>query len=198
MRKRTASRRRRGGVLIEAMVSLGILAVGSTAVINLMGHIRTANSRASFLSASLNLFGAFSAQVRAAGCDHPNPANAGTAIQFLSATADTGLAIGNHVNQALGSAIDLVGDFEGARKILDAPPMRLTYTVEDLTPVGTNSPPVLAIAVRIREIRRDAVLDAAVDGYWIREFTVMKNCAIRTETVVTCGQNACGRGEFAP
>lgn len=195
-------RSRRGAALIEAVVSLGVLGFGTAAILSLVTQLSQTATQSAFHSASLSVFASFSAQVRGASCD-VDP----TQSVFQAGTSDPGLAPGGPYSApaAASSAIQLVGDLDSssavaadvARAIQGAPPMRVSYTVADSTPAAPYAgPPTLDVQVEIREIKRDATLDTATSGYWIRTYSVKKVCAQRADSVADCGTPPCGRGEF--
>lgn len=189
-----SSSRTRGAALIEAIVSLGVLGIGTAAVVTLVTEVNQTSTKSTFHAASLNLFASFSAQVRNSSCDVA-PGLTG----FQLGTSDRGLAptgltyLTAPVDPT--SALQLVGDFIDGTAIQGAPPMNLAYRVRVAsTPI--DAPPSLEIEVRIREITRDPVKDAATTGYWIRDYTLTKVCTLRNDREGSCGSPPCGRGEF--
>lgn len=193
---RRASRDCRGATLIEALVSLAVLSLGTAGVASLVTTVTQANRRMAFQVKSLDIVAQFSAQVRAATCDVP-PGVSG----FNTATSDAALlpsggpaTITTAAGASAGwwdtppptSAITLVGNIPNT-----TPPIHVAYRAVDATPPAPyDGPPSLNIEVRAREITGDSALDAPTraSGYHIREFTVKKVCTQR--------QDSQGRGEW--
>lgn len=186
-------RRTRGAALLESVIALGVLAIGTAAIVALVTEVHKAGTKSSYQTASLDLFAGFSSQVRAASCDIL-PANLGLGVD--PAATDPGLLpSGTPYTGAppvAGTAITLVGDFT---QFPDAPPMRLTYQVS-LAPISLDAPPMLEIDATVRELVRDPLKDTLAMGSWIRNFRLTKVCNLRTDNVTSCGAPPCGRGEF--
>src|SRR5687768_8759914 len=150
---------RRGAALIETVIALGVLGIGTAAVVMLVKELNQAGTKSAFHTASLNLFAAFAAQVRAASCDV-----APGSVGFQATSSDLGLAPTGTPNTAPvdpRSAVQLVGDFIDATQIQGAPPLRLTYTVRNAATAFADAPPSLEVHVQIREITRDPAKDNA-------------------------------------
>jgi type II secretory pathway pseudopilin PulG len=189
------SKKNRGAALLETVIALGILAIGTAAIVSLVTEVHRAGTKSTFQTAALDLFAGFSAQVRAASCDL-DPLSAGGGVN--GATTDQGLLPGGPYTApaATFTGITLVGDFDNTngRQLVGAPPMRLTYVVTAVpTPQG---PPILEIDVTVREITRNAAKDALAMGSWIRNFRLTKVCTLRTDNDNACGNPPCGRGEY--
>ena len=98
---------RLGFTLVEVMVSMAVLAIGTTGVLGLITMIGEANAQRTFQTESNTAFGAFSAQVAAATCDWSIPA--------LAPQIDVGLGVPpppaytNANGGVPGSVITLVG-----------------------------------------------------------------------------------------
>jgi hypothetical protein len=178
---------------METVVALGVLGIGTAAIVSLVTQVHQAATKSSYQTASLDLFAAFSSQVRAAHCDVA-PENVG----MLDET-DPGLVPNAtpYSVPALNSSVTLVGDFAGPTQIQSAPPMRLTYVVLPAT-TPPDGPPLLEIEVTVRELTGDAARDAQAMGSWIRNFRLAKVCNLRTDNATGCllGNPPCGRGEY--
>lgn len=173
--RRVARRARRGATLIEALIALAALAVGSAGVVSLLTYVTQANRRAAFQNRSLEIIAELSTQIRDVHCDiRPD----GTTIR------DPGLAAVTHAIPIAASGITLVGDLGGT------PPIRVQYVVSDSNLAGFGGPPGIDIDVQIREIMNDPNKDdpTVLVGYWIRTFVVKKVCNFRLDDA--------GRGEF--
>src|SRR5258706_7360050 len=59
----------RGMTLVEAVLAIGVLAMGLAGISGLLAHVSTASHKSSFLNASLDAFTKISAQVQNAACD---------------------------------------------------------------------------------------------------------------------------------
>lgn len=189
------SRRNRGAALLESVIALGVLAAGTAAVMALVTEVHRAGTKSTFHTSALDLFAAFSAQVRNAACD-VSPLSLGTGPN--GATTDPGIMPGAYtgVPAVPGTAITLVGDFIGPTQLLSAPPMRLTYTVTESLPRSVDAAPLLEIDVTIRELTRDAAKDALALSPWARNFRLAKVCTLRSDNGTACGTPPCGRGEY--
>lgn len=188
---RTNHAPRRGAALLETVIALGVLAVGTAAIVSLVTQVHQAGTKSNYQAASLDLFAAFSAQVKAAHCDVA-PQNVGALDE-----TDAGLIPGTYLTPIAGSSVQLVGDFIGATQIPGTPPMRLSYEVlPAITP--PDGPPLLEIDVTVRELTGDAAKDAQAMGPWIRNFRLVKVCTLRTDNATGCllGNPPCGRGEY--
>lgn len=176
-------RGRRGATLIEALVALAALGIGTAGIASLISHLSKVHRRQAFQTSSLDVLATFSTQVRDATCDLlPNT------VSLTSGPADPGLlAPGWQAGPVRGSAITTVGRIDGS------PPILVSYnSVLVAVPPTFAGPPSFDVQVRIREITGDPTLDDpnVTQGYWIRDFTVKKVCNLRLE--------ADGRGEFYP
>lgn len=182
--RRRSHHHQRGATLIEAMIAAVILAVGTAAVTELLKQVSIANRRMTFQTTALDTFTAIASQIQDATCDVPPGAAVPGAL-----TTDPGLwaaisNIGTWQNAPVaGSGITTLGDLT----LVKAYPIRATFRAV-AAPAPGLGPPNFDLEVEVREIMRDAVLDAAVEGYWVRTYPVKKVCNRRTE--------AQGRGEF--
>ncbi len=192
-RKRALGRaKRRGSTLVEALVAIAVLGMGTAGIAGLITTISGANRRLAFQRRANEVFSQFAAQVADAKCDCIGPACPGVDFDrdpaldpaFASAFVDPG----NPCALPAGSTITMCGDqADWIPPVLGGPPMQLSYTVvEDLALVG--APPSLDILVRIREIRQLAAENAVADALWVREYPLKKVCTLRMEVN--------GRGEF--
>lgn len=188
-------RRNRGAALLESVIALGVLAAGTAAVMTLVTEVHRAGNKSNLHTTSLDLFAAFSAQVRNAACD-VSPLNLGTGP--AAATTDQGLMPGIYTGTPalVNSAITLVGDFTGPRQLVSAPPMQLRYTVTEAMPRSVDAPPLLEIDVTIRELTGDAAKDSLAMSPWARNFRLTKVCTLRSDNGTACGSPPCGRGEY--
>jgi len=172
---------RRGATLIEAVVALGALGVGTAGVMTLMTYVSQTSERAAFHGRAIDVASEFAAQVADTTCDLLPDDNAPSP----PATDPGLLAAGDQLAPVTGSAITLVGDIDGT------PSVRVSYvSTLEIRGAGFDGPPAFDLEVRIREITNDDALDdpAITEGWWIRTFPVKKVCNRRTEPT--------GRGEF--
>lgn len=181
MRRRSV----RGMTLIEAMVAVVVMTTAIAAIFGMINHVEGANRTIAFQNIALDAFARVAAQVRGARCDYSARAQGATA-----ATIDPGLvaAVGGWTGAGgpvAGSSITFVGDGTNNPELLEYPtPIRIEYRSTAVTPaVGLTSS--YTVEVRIRQIMRDPVKDAAAleDGYWIRIFPVDKMCTARLDPV---------------
>ncbi|MCC7381221.1 MAG: prepilin-type N-terminal cleavage/methylation domain-containing protein [Deltaproteobacteria bacterium] len=190
MKKRFARAGQRGTTLVEAMVAVVVLSVGTAAITELLRSISTANRRMDFQTTSLDIFGEFAAQVQDAPCDmFP-----GVAAPVNDGSTDPGLLLAppppgwQEIVPVAGSAITMVGDFGPATGVAATQNRLLNYRVRynaqpSAPPVGGAGVPAFDLQVEIREITFDPLKDApaTTDGYWIRTFPLKKICNVRTE-----------------
>lgn len=189
MKRRIGSRQQRGTTLVEAMVAVVVLSVGTAAITELLRSISNANRRIDFQTTSLDIFGEFAAQVQDAPCDmFPGavaPTVPGTDPGLLLAPAPP---LFQEVIPVAGSAITMVGDFGPKAATPDLQNRQLNYRVRyNVAPAAAaaalNGVPAFDVQVEIREITFDAAKDdpTVLDGYWIRTFPLKKICNVRTE-----------------
>lgn len=179
-KRRGRRRRRLGMTLVETLVAVAVLGIGSASLFSLLSGISTTNRRAKFQGASIDVLGIFSAQVRDAACDD-TPAGV---------RDDAGLVAAGWITAPTGS-ITAVGDLDAAASGVQTNyPLRVQYEV---TPVAAPAmgPRSLDIRVQICEYSHPSVTGAATaearcqpgvvwtPGLYTREFVVKKVCAER-------------------
>ncbi len=182
-------RSQRGATLVEALVAIAVLGMGTAAVTNLITSISGARRKMAFQTSSLELFNRLNSEIQASTClvypgsNAPTVASTDAAL-FAVATAATWQSV------PIGAHVVTVGDF-----LEMVPPMRVEYRV-DLAPllaingVPDAQPRAYDVVVRVREITRDAARDAqdVMSGHHIRTWPIRKSCALRG--------TADGRGAF--
>lgn len=183
MKKSPKRSGQRGMTLVETLVAVAVLGLGSASLFSLLTGISTTNRRAKFHSTSIDVLGAFSAQLRDAACDDTP----------LGVRDDAGLAVlGNWIGApAPGGSITAVGNLDDVASGMQTNyPLRVQYWV-DLSPAVALGPRSLDVRVQICEYNHPSVLGAAtaegqctpgvewVPGLYVREFVVKKVCAER-------------------
>lgn len=169
--------------LVETLVAVAVLGLGSASLFSLLTGISTTNRRAKFHSTSIDILGAFNAQLRDAACDDTP----------LGVRDDAGLAVLNTWIgvPTPGGSITAVGDLDAAGSLMQTNyPLRVQYWVE-LSPAVALGPRSLDVRVQICEYNHPSVVAAATaagqcapgvaweSGLYVREFVVKKVCAER-------------------
>ncbi|MFO0726906.1 MAG: prepilin-type N-terminal cleavage/methylation domain-containing protein [Myxococcota bacterium] len=182
--RRIRLKNRRGATLIEAMIAMVVIAVGTAAVTELLRQVSQANRRMNFQTTAVDVFTAVATQIQDATCDVPPGAAAPGAL-----TTDPGLwdAISNagtwRTAAVAGSVINRLGDLSAVMPL----PIQVQIRQNGAPALG-NGPPAYDFEIEVRELMHDAAKDAATEGYWIRTYPVKKVCNLRLEDI--------GRGEF--
>jgi type II secretory pathway pseudopilin PulG len=175
---------RRGVTLIEAMIALGALAIGTAGVASMMTNVSNATKKASFQTQALDVFAAFSTQVQDATCD---------VLPDGTTDADPGLAVnaGGYTAAVAGSAVTLVGAWPG---LPPAQKLTVLYSVTPTPGLPVGAPPAFDLTVQICEFNsHDEILAAAAPcawglrAGWVRVFPLHKVCTFRLDQT--------GRGE---
>lgn len=166
--------------LVETMVAVAVLGIGSASLFSLLSGISTTNRRAKFQGASIDVLGLFSAQLRDAACDDTpgGPQD------------DPGLAALGWSGVPTGS-ITVAGDLDAATSLVQTNyPLRVQYEVT-VNPPPALGPRSLDVRVQICEYNHPSVSGAATPegqcqpgvewtpGLYVREFVVKKVCAER-------------------
>lgn len=180
------SRRRssRGMTLIEAMVSVVVMATAVAAIFGMINRVEGANRTVSFQNIALDAFARVAAQVRGARCDYSaRVAGAGPGSTDPGLVAGMGTWVGAG-GPVAGSSITFVGDGTNNPELLEySTPIRIDYR----TTAVPNSAAAThyTVEVRIRQIMRDAARDNAAreSGFWIRVFPVEKHCTARIDAI---------------
>jgi type II secretory pathway pseudopilin PulG len=165
--------------LIEAMVAMAVLAIGTAGVTSMLVTVDSATKKAGFQTQALDLFASFSTQVQDAACDY---------LPDGTTDIDPGLAInaGGYGAPVAGSSITLVGGWPtvGPQKLT------LLYNVT----VGPPAPavPSFDLTVQICEVNSfDHVVGTncvfGTNGSTVRTFPLHKVCTYRADQI--------GRGE---
>jgi type II secretory pathway pseudopilin PulG len=177
--------------LIETMVAVAVLGIGSASLFSLLSGISTTNRRAKFQSTSLDVLAAISAQIRDAACDDTP----------LGVQDDPGLANLNTWTVAPAGSITVVGQLDAAASQFQTNfPMRVQYMVMPPAAPAVLGPRSVDVRVQICEWNHPSALGGAtpgaqcvpsnewIAGLYVREFVVKKVCAER--------EGATSRGEF--
>lgn len=201
--RRYGSRGQRGAMLIEALVAIAVLGVGTAGLAGMISAVTQANRRQSFQNKSLEVFAAVATQVKSANCDVFPPLFLPGAIGSDAIFAGA-MPSGWIDAQIAGSSLTMIGDSAGATGWDPGltPPMRIEYYMElSPAPVANyQGPPSFDLEVRVREVTLDPTKDAPTagtpdaptpNGYWIRSFPLKKVCNARPTDISTVG----GRGE---
>lgn len=165
--------------LLEAMVSIFILATGVAALMGMIISVENANKSMALQNASLDVFARVSAQIRDAECDitPPDPLDPAMADPAFIA----GVGLGWIDNPLVGSSITLIGDSDNHPELGNyVPPLIVAYRVRP-EPPNPDAAPSFQVDVMVRQLMRDATLDDLDQegGYYIRVYPVQKLCNIR-------------------
>lgn len=191
-----ARRRSRGSTLIEALIAVAVLGMGTAGIAGLITTISGANRRLAFQRRANEVFSQFAAQVADARCDCVGPACPGADLD-LDPALDPGFAgaflfPGDACALPAGSTLTICGDQANWTPPVETsgPPLQLSYTsVLYAPPVAIpGAPPAYDLLVRVREIRNVADENLVADAPWVREYPLKKVCNLRMEPT--------GRGEF--
>jgi prepilin-type N-terminal cleavage/methylation domain-containing protein len=172
----------RGLSLVEVLVALCILAIGTATASTLATRIVQSNEQVNFQAASYEVFNRVAAEVQRATCQiHPGQ------VAPTAASADPGLLVPPAAWIAVpvaGSGIRTIGDWEqGGTTEATGMPMKIEYQVTPDPPAGVGQMYGFDVLVRIREFRDNAAQDNlnANTTTWIRTWPIRKNCVVRTE-----------------
>lgn len=194
---RTKGRRgRRGSTLIEALIAVAVLGMGTAGIAGLITTISGANRRLAFQRRANEVFAQFAAQVADAKCDCIGPACPGADLDWDPALdpafASAFLFPGDPCALPAGTTITMCGDQATWLPPIETagPPMQLSFTSVQYAPLAPipGAPPAFDLLVRIREIRNTVEENTAVNAPWVREYPLKKVCNLRLEPT--------GRGEF--
>ncbi|MBK6684481.1 MAG: type II secretion system protein [Deltaproteobacteria bacterium] len=173
---------RRGATLIEVMVAVVVLAIGSVAAMDLATQVVRANEQLNFQTASYEVFNRVAAEIRSATC-HVYPG----LVAPAPGTADAGLLVPAGAwqsAQAGTSVIRSIGDIEhGAATDGTGMPMIVDYRVQPDPPANPGELFGFDIEVRVREAKFNVAQDTlnATSTHWIRTWPIRKNCVVRSE-----------------
>lgn len=174
--------KQRGATLIEVMVAVMVLAVGSVAAMSLATQVVRANEQLNFQSASYEVFNRVAAEIRSSTC-HVYPA----LVAPAPGTADPGLLIPAGAWQSVPvgtSVIRSIGNIEhGGATDGTGMPMIVDYRVQPDAPANPGELFGFDIEVRVREAKFNVAQDTlnATSTYWIRTWPIRKNCVVRSE-----------------
>jgi len=170
----SAHHRQRGATLIEALVAIAVLGVGTASVTSVISAINGARRQISFQTSSLELFNRLDSEIQSSTC---------LVFQDLLApdasSADPAFLVPRRawqITPPVGSRLRTLGDFRDA-----VPAVRVEYQLDDVAAAGPNRPPALDILVRVREIRGTAedLLDIQ-SAHYIRTWPIRKACTFRS------------------
>jgi type II secretory pathway pseudopilin PulG len=172
---RRPSRSRRGATLVEALVAVAVLGVGTAAVTELVGSISNARRKLSFQTSALDRFNRLNAEIQASTCvvfpgaAGPTAASADAALMVPAATWQ---------NAPVGAHVQTVGDMFDV-----TPPVRVEYQLALVppNPALTNDSFAFDVTVRVRELTRDAATDGAniTSAHYIKTWPIRKACPWR-------------------
>lgn len=188
-------RNTRGATLIEALIAVVVLALGTAAIAELLKYTSDAHRTMSFQTASIDLYARLAAEIQDAHCDVDD-------VDFTVINIDPGLTQGDGVfvgDAPFGAAVPPAGSKIQSAGIFReyTPDLSVRYQATWVPAIDANvdglldGPPGYNIDVEVRQITGDATQDnpATLDGYWIRNYPISKVCNIRLE-------DTNGRGEF--
>lgn len=187
---------RRGSTLIEALIAVAVLGIGTAGIAGLITTISGANRRLTFQRRANEVFAQFAAQVSDARCDCVGASCSGADLvrdpRLDPLFAPAYQYPPTNCGAPGASTITMCGDQENwiPAVVGAGPRLHLSYILTDDPGAAAipGAPPSLNLRVKVREIRYDAAENAADDGYWIREYPLKKACNLRLEPN--------GRGEF--
>jgi hypothetical protein len=181
----------RGATLVEALVAIAVLGVGTAAVTNLVTSISEGKRKLAFQTSALELFNRINSELQASTClVYPGavgPTALSTDPAFLVPVDTWVPALG--VNPSPIGAPGTVAFPAGAahtRTLGDffnvTPPVRVEYQLRPAPAGGPNTPVAYDVIVRVREIRRNAAEDNAdvMSAHYIRTWPLRKACMWRT------------------
>ncbi len=189
MNKSNKQKSQLGVTLIEAMVAVAVLGVGSASIFQVLAGVGLSNRRAQFQSSSLDALGTISAQLRDAPCDDTP----------IGPRDDAGLSVLDTWIHEPAGAMTGVGDLNlGTAAAQTSFPIRVQYLVTP-GPALPNAPRSFDVRVQVCEHSHPAVISAVEEerrcepgldwasSLYVREFIVKKVCAER-ETDTSRGE----------
>lgn len=191
MRRRSASR---GASLVEALVAIAVLGVGTAAVTNLVTSISEGKRKLAFQTSALELFNRLNSEIQASTClvypgnNTPTALSADPAFLVPIDTWVPALGVNPSPIAAPGTVAFPVGAAH-TRTLGDffnvTPPLRVEYQLRPApvpVPALPNNPFAYDVIVRVREIRRNAAEDNAdvMSAHYIRTWPIRKACMART------------------
>ncbi|MBI4818526.1 MAG: hypothetical protein HY791_19825 [Deltaproteobacteria bacterium] len=188
--KRRVRRSRLGATVVESLIAMAVLAVGTAAVAELVRSIMRANERAAFQTRSLEIYQRVASQVRVATCDiYPNavgdlPTSLSSDDGFLDPAAQAPNWRGDAAGPIPGSAITHIGLFDDTGRPNAVNP---SYGVDyQYAPDATGSLRAFDLLIRIREITPESTADnfnatgGSLTNRYIRTYPVKKVCNYRS------------------
>lgn len=182
--RRRARKYRRGATLIEAMVAVAVLGIGTAAAAGLIQMVAKAKQQMAFQRRATEMYQLFTAQLEDASCDVDITGAAMGAIDG-ALTAPPGFLNAGCGPAPCGgcpaaSTVTTCGDM-----MTFAPIVNVSWQV-DAGPIGgpavNAAPPEYHLTLRVRAVTNDPVKDAAAStGTHVRNFPVNKICNIRTD-----------------
>lgn len=173
------ARARRGASLVEALVAVAVLGVGTAAVTNLMSSISAARRKMAFQTTSLELFNRLNSEIQASTC----LVFPGQLVPDLTSADPAFLVpVGTWRDTPVGAHVRTIGNFTNV-----VPQLRVEYQIPVAPaalaagPLTNNQAVAFDIVVRIREITHDAAQDAAdvMSTHYIRSWPTRKTCMSR-------------------
>ncbi|MBI2374652.1 MAG: prepilin-type N-terminal cleavage/methylation domain-containing protein [Deltaproteobacteria bacterium] len=172
-------RSRLGATLIESLIAMAVLAVGTAAIAELVRSITRANERAAFQTRSLEIYQRVASQVRSATCN-VFPGNGAP----IAASADPGLftvaGAGWQTAAVGGSVITHIGAFDDSDFPVTAGKPR--YVVEYRVTSDTAGVDAYDVLIRIREVSVESSADDldVFNNLYIRTYPTKKVCTLRS------------------
>jgi Tfp pilus assembly protein PilV len=192
-------KKQRGMTLLEAVIAIGVLAIGFLGIAALLTSVSAATRKSAFHNYALDVYTAFAAQVQNAKCDFaPSTPTA--------QTIDTGLLAAGawHTAPVAASELSLVGLINaldaaaGGKSVGATAPVYLAYQANLIPgdcPTPCNQPDSYFIQVSVCDASDPANPCAITgtagynnQGYMVRSFELTKTCTVRLDDN--------GRGEF--
>lgn len=192
-RLRGARSRRRGATLVESLIALVVISVGTAAITELLKYISEASRRMAFQSTALDVYGEVVAYVEDARCNVvtqvPRVEQYDPIVQRMIARTDW-MWLSRAGGRLVESAAPPAGPVFSGVAQATAPVWVAIRRVGPPPATNAVGPPVIAFEVQVRERMHDAGRDspALESGYWIRILPAKKVCSFRDEVQ--------GRGEL--